>query len=91
MSESINRRRFIRSSLAATTGAGMTFHFEEKALQARENGDSVHSGEPGPDVDGLQIGTMCGLKVSRIICGGNLISGFAHSRDLIYVSRLLTM
>ena len=27
--------------------------------------------------------------MSRLICGGNLISGFAHSRDLIYVSRLL--
>ncbi|MCX7818560.1 MAG: hypothetical protein N2652_05030 [Kiritimatiellae bacterium] len=27
--------------------------------------------------------------MSRLICGGNLISGYAHSRDLIYVSRLL--
>jgi len=30
-------------------------------------------------------GTLAGL----VICGGNLISGFAHSRDLIYVSPLL--
>ena len=29
------------------------------------------------------------LEVSRLICGGNLIAGFAHSRDLIYVSKLL--
>ena len=29
------------------------------------------------------------MSVSRLICGGNLISGFAHSRDLIYVSALL--
>jgi hypothetical protein len=28
--------------------------------------------------------------MSRLICGGNLISGWAHSRDLIYVSSLLT-
>ncbi|MDD2380172.1 MAG: hypothetical protein WCY58_00190 [Mariniphaga sp.] len=34
-------------------------------------------------------GRLGGLEVGRIICGGNLISGFAHSRDLIYVSRLL--
>ena len=27
--------------------------------------------------------------MSRLICGGNLISGYAHSRDLIYVSNLL--
>jgi uncharacterized membrane protein YphA (DoxX/SURF4 family) len=33
-----------------------------------------------------QIGS---LKISRLICGGNLISGFAHARDLIYVSPLL--
>jgi hypothetical protein len=29
------------------------------------------------------------VSISRLICGGNLISGFAHSRDLIYVSPLL--
>jgi hypothetical protein len=29
------------------------------------------------------------VKLSRLICGGNLISGYAHSRDLIYVSPLL--
>ena len=30
-----------------------------------------------------------GLGLSRIMCGGNLISGFAHSRDLVYVSPLI--
>ncbi len=34
-------------------------------------------------------GKIGNLEVSRLICGGNLIAGFAHSRDLIYVSRLL--
>jgi uncharacterized membrane protein YphA (DoxX/SURF4 family) len=34
-------------------------------------------------------GPIGDLRVSRIICGGNLISGFAHARDLIYVSPLL--
>jgi len=29
------------------------------------------------------------LEVSRLICGGNLIVGYAHARDLIYVSSLL--
>ncbi len=28
------------------------------------------------------------LKVSRVILGGNLIGGWSHSRDLIYVSSL---
>ena len=29
------------------------------------------------------------LEVSRLICGGNLIAGAAHTRDLIYSSQLL--
>ncbi len=29
------------------------------------------------------------VEISRLICGGNLISGYAHSRDLIYVSSLV--
>lgn len=34
-------------------------------------------------------GKIGDLEVSRLICGGNLLAGFAHSRDLIYVSKLL--
>jgi len=34
-------------------------------------------------------GKIGNLEISRLICGGNLISSFAHSRDLIYVSSLL--
>ena len=29
------------------------------------------------------------LEISRMICGGNLIVGYAHARDLIYVSSLV--
>jgi hypothetical protein len=32
---------------------------------------------------------LCGLPMSRMILGGNLVSGFAHARDLIYVSDLV--
>lgn len=34
-------------------------------------------------------GRLGNLEIGRMICGSNLISGFAHSRDLIYVSQLL--
>jgi uncharacterized membrane protein YphA (DoxX/SURF4 family) len=37
----------------------------------------------------IPSGMIKGLNVGRLICGGNLISGFAHSRDLIYVSDFL--
>ena len=35
------------------------------------------------------MGRIGNVSISRLICGGNLISGYAHSRDLIYVSPLL--
>ena len=34
-------------------------------------------------------GKIGDYQISRLICGGNLISAFAHSRDLIYVSSLV--
>ena len=34
-------------------------------------------------------GKIGNYEISRIIAGGNLISGYAHSRDLIYVSHLV--
>jgi len=36
----------------------------------------------------LPQGTIAGRSVSRLILGGNLIGGWAHSRDLHYVSSL---
>jgi hypothetical protein len=37
----------------------------------------------------VPYGRIKGYEISRLICGGNLISGYAHSRDLIYVSHLV--
>jgi uncharacterized membrane protein YphA (DoxX/SURF4 family) len=37
----------------------------------------------------LPMGTIAGREFSRLILGGNLLSGWAHSRDLIYVSQLV--
>ena len=34
-------------------------------------------------------GKIGNLDISRLICGGNLLSGIAHSRDLIYVDGLM--
>jgi len=33
--------------------------------------------------------TIGNLEISRLIAGGNLIGGWAHSRDLLYVSKLV--
>lgn len=37
----------------------------------------------------LPKGEIKDLKISRMILGGNLIGGWAHARDLIYVSKLV--
>jgi uncharacterized membrane protein YphA (DoxX/SURF4 family) len=37
----------------------------------------------------LPMGKIKGRDFSRLILGGNLLSGWAHSRDLIYVSQLV--
>jgi uncharacterized membrane protein YphA (DoxX/SURF4 family) len=37
----------------------------------------------------VPTGKIGNLVVSRLICGGNLIVGYAHARDLLYVSSLL--
>jgi len=37
----------------------------------------------------IPTGMIKDVNIGRLICGGNLISGFAHSRDLIYVSNFL--
>ncbi|MCX8063985.1 MAG: hypothetical protein N3G21_02295 [Candidatus Hydrogenedentes bacterium] len=37
----------------------------------------------------MPIGKIGNVEISRLIAGGNIISGIAHSRDLIYVSKLM--
>ena len=38
---------------------------------------------------GLPMGNIGSVRISRLICGGNLIIGSAHDRDLIYVPALM--
>ena len=37
----------------------------------------------------VPLGKIKHVKLSRILPGGNLVSGFAHARDLLYVSSLI--
>jgi len=87
MSDNVNRRGFLKQSIIAPTAA-LALSFEEKALLAATAGKSA-AATPTGSAKGMPMGKIGNIKVSRIFCGGNLISGFAHSRDLIYVSGLL--
>ena len=44
---------------------------------------------PKPASGNLPTGHIGKLEVTRLLCGGNLFSGFAHSGDLLYVHSLL--
>lgn len=86
MSENMNRRDFFKKSLIASAGVTSAMSFEEKNLLAQMRKPARQTAKP---VKGLPRGKIGNLNISRIICGGNLIGGYAHSRDLIYVSSLL--
>jgi uncharacterized membrane protein YphA (DoxX/SURF4 family) len=70
---------------------------EEKHLENsfRVNAVSGATAQISKELDLTQLkkkipaGKLGNLDIGRVICGGNLISGFAHSRDLIYVSTFL--
>jgi hypothetical protein len=105
MSAHANRREFLKKTVAASAGAAIALSLEEKALlaqmtphqlSAREGTASTTGAKAASDasigagLNDLPMGKIGNIKISRMFTGGNLISGFAHSRDLIYVSSLLT-
>lgn len=89
MANQFNRRKFLKRSVATSAaGAAMAMSFEEQVLMASA-GKSTQ-GQVASGADPVPSGRIGKAEISRLICGGNLISGYAHSRDLIYVSPLLT-
>ncbi len=88
MNTHVSRRRFLKKSVAAATTAA-AFRFEEKALLAQNKSSPETPALPVVGPKALPQSKLGSVSISRLICGGNLISGFAHSRDLIYVSRWL--
>jgi hypothetical protein len=79
----------LKGSLAAGGAVGFAGLEEKILLATMEKGIDIEK-EKQKDKSGvkLPVGKIGELKISRLILGGNLISGWAHARDLIYVSRL---
>lgn len=88
MADEVSRRGFLKASVAAGAAPALAMSLEEKALLAAAAG-GTGAAPASASAGQLPLGTLGKLKVSRLIVGGNLISGFAHSRDLVYVSALL--
>ncbi len=91
MAERTDRRHFLNTALLGATSAGALLSLEEKNLHAAmaQPDQAAASTRKPYQGDTLPTGQIGKHTVSRLIMGGNLIGGFAHSRDLLYVSRLL--
>lgn len=90
MAKNIGRRGFLKNSLAAG-GAVLAFRSMEEKVLSAESAAGKATAPAASSVAPLEIpkGKIKNLEISRVICGGNLIGGWAHSRDLIYVSPLI--
>ena len=83
-----SRRLFLRKSAVLAATAPFVRSLEEYALAAQDAKPAISPAVPGSKKT-LPTGKIGNVEISRLICGGNLIGGYAHSRDLIYVSPLL--
>ena len=91
MSKNLGRRKFLQKSLMTSAGVITALSFEEKhlleALSAKTTNSMVRASEVTPT--DLPMGKIGNFKMSRLMCGHNLLSFNAHSRNLIYTSSLL--
>jgi hypothetical protein len=88
MSHKMTRRGLIAGSIV---GAAGIMGLEERILLAAMQEDSNDPNKPKappPQTEKMPTGKIGNLTISRMILGGNLIGGWAHSRDLMYVSKL---
>lgn len=85
-------------AFAVAKNHGWKSYEEEHLTQAMKGGTASTSGatvkiSEAVDLSELEktipSGKIGDVEMGRLICGGNLISGYAHSRDLIYVSTFL--
>jgi len=87
-SKGLHRRDFLKKSLVCSGAVTSALSLEEKALLAAPTSNQTTAPRSN-SANALPIGKIGNVRISRLILGGNLINGYAHSRDLIYVSELL--
>ena len=75
--------------MGGSAAGALALSLEEKALLAQSASGPASAKSSSDMAAKMPMGKIKDVQISRIFAGGNLISGFAHSRDLIYVSSLL--
>ena len=91
MERQLNRRSLLRRTVGASVGGTLVLSLEKKALLAQMQKNTEATNPTGliENTKGVPCGRIGNVKISRLILGGNLIGGAAHSRDLIYTSQLI--
>ncbi|HYG36357.1 MAG TPA: hypothetical protein VEC99_16305, partial [Clostridia bacterium] len=87
MATPLSRRSFVKSSLLASAAIPLGLHAQ--GASTPEAPTTTQSGAAEPEQNTLPKGKIAGREFSRLMMGGNLIGGWAHSRDLSYVSTLM--
>jgi hypothetical protein len=82
----LNRRDFVKATVLAS--AATTLGAAAEQVPPATPAPAFTGPLPSP-VGSLPQGKIKGVEFSRLMLGGNLISGYAHSRDLPYVAHLM--
>ncbi|NLF07545.1 MAG: hypothetical protein GX594_06130, partial [Pirellulaceae bacterium] len=90
MYEKSDRRCFLAKGMLGAGGIIAAGSIEEQTLRAAIQDGSASSATPKADIPpgALPQGKIRDISLSRLVLGGNLIGGWAHARDLMYVSKL---
>ncbi len=83
METGLNRRSFIKASLATTAAVAVL-----PAGQASADAPPAQRATPPSPAGALAQGKIGKLNISRLLLGGNLLTHYTHSRDLKYVYKL---
>lgn len=98
MADKTDRRCFLARGVAGAVGIGAACSsIEENILRAATESGAARpaadkTDRPKTDIPpgSLPCGKIGKVSISRLLLGGNLIGGWAHSRDLMYASKLFT-
>lgn len=96
MADRTDRRCFLARGVLGAAGIGAAYSSVEERILLASMEDGVAQAtsnkteKPKTDIppDSLSCGKICDVSLSRLFIGGNLIGGWAHSRDLMYASEL---
>jgi hypothetical protein len=90
MADKTDRRGFLNRAMLGAAGIGAGYSLEEKILLAAVQEKAPQAVKAKTDIPpgAMPYGKVGKLSISRLLIGGNLIGGWAHSRDLLYTSML---